>query len=125
MNKQLLITELRGAIEDMAPLAAETGPNTRTWNGNDWVPAEPKVADPRALVWVAAFSIIVELVEAQTTPLSREQIAVIRRNLFGGMGSFGDVRFTPKTAGPTASDVNAKLDERRAKIYAALKEGDG
>ncbi|HVN70149.1 MAG TPA: hypothetical protein VMU38_10940 [Candidatus Binatia bacterium] len=121
MSKQILLQELRGAVQDLEPLAAAIGPNTSGWNGTEWPNTDLKEADQEAAVWIGILTTIAGLVDAQATPLDPKQIAFIKRTLFGGMGSFADISFRAVSRSPIARGLDVKLAKRRSAIYEALK----
>jgi len=125
MNKREFIEGLRAIVEELKPLTAAASSNAAVWNGTAYVRAETKDTkgpDPYALAWFSTLMAIADLVEAQESPLSTSQIAYLRRVLFGGMGSFNDLNFDPKSVGAIAKTINERLDERRRTLFASFQD---
>jgi len=124
MSKLALIKGLRAAIQDMSPLRTVVESATGPLGIEGPLPARSREFDQYTRAWSAwsaTLRTIADLIEAQAGPIDAAQIALLRMNLFGGMGSFNDLWFDPKILGPTAQHVNDRLTETRSAIYAALE----
>ena len=67
-------------------------------------------------------STMAALIEAQESPLSVRQVAYLKSELFGWMGSLTDLWFDSKIPGDVACDVNERLDKETDTLFAILSE---
>ena len=117
MNKTDLINGLRGLADELKPFTQEIHSGGRVWNGNAYVAAEPKKADPYALMWWSTLTSTADLLEAQDTLLSSEQTLLLRQKLFGGMGSFNDYCIDVNRGGDAAKAANQRLNDKRTALF--------
>jgi hypothetical protein len=88
------------------------------WNGKEYAPTGvERVADANATMWWGSLRTMAGLLRAQNSPLSTEQIELIRRSLFGGMGSLADLRFGERRTHGLPKDTNARLDAALKKLW--------
>ena len=122
MNKVEFIKQLRATAEELRPLTLASTSGSMTWNGTEYIKCEEKRPDSYALAWWSTLVAIAELIEAQGTPLSINQIDYLDRLLFGGMGSLNDLYFDPKSIGASANLINKRLDEKREALFTIFKK---
>jgi|SRR5690348_18356474 len=122
MNKVEFIKQLKATANELKLLAESVAPGALTWNGTEYVKGIERKADPYALAWFSTLLTIADLIEAQEAPLSDKQIAYLKRNLFGGMGSLNDLSFDSRTVGDLAKTINDRLDKQRRLLYISFKD---
>ena len=129
MDKKRFIKELRITAEVLQPLTESTISGSFKWNGHEYAKVscskeEEKHPNPYALAWWSKLNTIASLIEAQQTPLSRQQLSYIESCLFQGMGSFSDLQFDPKEFGDIANIINDRLEVQRRDLYESLTAQD-
>lgn len=102
------IKKIRETAAVLEPLTQSVPAGAAAWNGSEYVKGEAKSADPQALAWWAMLGAIANLLEAQNSPLSSEQVAYLEKTLFGGAGSLNDLFFDSRVWSGAAS-VNSSL----------------
>jgi hypothetical protein len=117
MNKSEFIKQLKETAEVLKPLTQSATPGGLTWDGAKYARSGERKPEPYALAWWSILTILAELIDRQETALSEKQIAYIDRLLFGGMGSFNDLRLDPNSFG----GINKRLDEERQALYDTFK----
>ncbi len=117
MNKHELIQGLQNLAEELKPFTEEVRIGSRVWNGTAYVQAAPRQADLHALMWWGILTTIAELLEAQESPPSGRQAALLRQKLFGGMGSFSDYCIDAARFGDAAKSTNQRLNEKRTDLF--------
>jgi hypothetical protein len=129
MDKKKFIKELRITADVLKPLTESLKSRSLKWNGREYAGVicskeEEKEPDPYALAWMTNLTTMAELLEAQQTPLSKEQIAYLDSILFGGMGSLTDLQFDPKEFGDIANIINDQLKIQTTDLYESLIADD-
>jgi hypothetical protein len=109
--------QLRSTAEELRPLTQSTSIGAAIWDGTKYVRGDVKAPDAFALAWWSILNTIADLLEAQDSPLSDNQINYLTRVLFGGMGSFNDLFFDPKFMGDAANAINERLAEKRHLLF--------
>ncbi len=66
---------------------------------------------PAALAWLVKLTTMAALIDAQESPLGARQVAYLKSQLLGGMGSLSDLWFDSKILGDVARDLNARLEK--------------
>src|SRR5277367_5840705 len=79
-------------------------------------PLTKGMPNPYALAWWANLRTIASMIEAQEAMLSAAQIAYLKRELFGGMGSLNDLWFSQTDA----PGVNERLDQARHDLFSSF-----
>ncbi len=116
MEKQNLINGLRSLADELRPFTENVQAGSRVWNGTAYVTSELRQLDSYALMWWNTLTAIADLIEAQRNPLEPEQIEVLQKKLFGGMGSFSDYCID-SCCGEGVKIANARLNESRTKLF--------
>ena len=125
MNKREFIRELRVTTDLLRPLTENHSAGALVWNGVEYAPAsESRTAHPRAMAWWATLMTMEGLLDTQDAPLSERQLRYIEDTLFGGMGSLNDLSFDVKQLPSSAADINKRLGQQRAALYAAFTSKD-
>lgn len=117
MNNVEIVQGLRDLADELKPFTQEATAGSRVWNGRAYVAAEPRELNPYALAWWTALTSLADLIERQDTPLSQQQFEYLKKQLFGGMGSFSDFSLDRKQFGDAAATANEKLDRKRSDLY--------
>lgn len=117
MNKDELIRGLRNLAEELKPFTQEVKTGGRVWNGTTYAQTAPRHADPYALMWWGILTSIAELLEAQDAPASEKQVTLLRKKLFGGMGSFNDYNLDATRLGDAAESSNRRLKDKRTALF--------
>jgi hypothetical protein len=90
------------------------------WNGTAYVPTKKSQhCDMYALAWFSSFKTAAALLNDQDHP-SKAQIAVLRNEYLGGMGSFQDFSLSAEHWGTKAHDANQRLEYLRAQLFEYL-----
>ncbi len=124
MKKTEFVKQLRVIAAEIKPLTESSSTNALTWNGTAYAKVDAKKLDPYALAWWSMLGAIADLVEAQESALSPQQMAYLHRTLFGGMGSLNDLYFDPKSLGPAAASINERLDRSRRALFDSYNAND-
>lgn len=98
-------------------------PGSLVWNGKSYVKetsTEKRLPSPYTLAWWGDFMTIIGLIESQDCDISTSQIDYLRRELFGGMGSFLDF-YLSELDGIKDEDIK-KTNEQLEQLKAALSQ---
>ncbi len=111
MNKSSFLKQLRETAEVLRPLTQRASLSSATWDGSQYAKNEKVISpDPFALSWWSRLHTIADLIEAQESSLSPNQMAYLHRVLFGGMGSLQDLSFGSST-------LNKDLEDKRRALF--------
>lgn len=118
MNKTEFIKQLRATAEILKPLTHSSSTATKLWNGTAYVKNDSRAGtpEPYALAWWTMLRTIADLIEAQDSPISSQQMAYLKNVLFGGMGSLNDLSFQ------NAEAIDSRLRDRRSELFAAFND---
>jgi hypothetical protein len=95
---------------------------TSKWNGSAYVPTlTSQQGDMYALAWFSSLKTAAALLHDQNC-FSKAQIAVLRNEFLGGMGSFQDFSLSTEHWGAKAHDANQRLERLRAKLFECLAD---
>ena len=122
MNKITLIQSIRNLANEIKPFTQNIRSGSKTWDGNAYVQAEPRQADPYALMWWSVLTTIAELLDAQESELSSRQVKYLRERLLGGMGSLADYSVDTGEFGESARIANEQLDRQRTMLFKIFSE---
>jgi hypothetical protein len=104
----------------LQPFAETFEAGASKWNGTSYVPTlESQHGDMYALAWFSSFKTAAALLNGQDRP-SKIQIAVLRNEYLGGMGSFQDFSLSTEHWGAKAHDANQRLEHLRAQLFECL-----
>jgi hypothetical protein len=124
-SREHFATRLDEAAEILKPLIISAPAGALVWNGKEYAPTDVElIADPTAAKWWGILKIMAALINAQQTPLSTEQLGVIRRELFGGMTSFQDLVFDDRKTHGLPKDTNTRLSAAVSKLFESFKALD-
>jgi hypothetical protein len=88
MNRLEFIKQLRATADVLAPLCRSTSPGTREWNGSAYAETDQlRRPDPHALAWRATLTVVAELLEAQGTPPTANQLRYIEHLFLAAWGA--------------------------------------
>ena len=119
MNKNNFIEHLRAIADILQPM---TPVGLVRWDGHQYVTENDEAAaDPQVTIWWSVLRTIAGLIEAQESPISPAQRELLRRTLFGTMGSLHDLRF-PSGAAWVPADAIQKMEAEVALLYKSFKE---
>jgi hypothetical protein len=121
MTTETLIESLRSIAETLQPFIQETASGTREWDGSRYVEAEPKTPDPEARIWWSVLTTMAEMLEGQGAPAKARQLHYLRKELFGGMGSFAEFAIDESRFGEKARAANERLAEQRERMFHVLE----
>ena len=95
---------------------------TSKWNGSAYVPTlASQQGDMYALAWFSSLKTAAALLNDQNC-FSKAQIAVLRNEFLGGMGSFQDFSLSTEHWGAKAHDANQRLERLRTKLFECLAD---
>ena len=118
MKKRELIEGLNGLAEELRPFTIELSPGQRIWNGTTWaLNDKTRHADRYSMAWLASLTTAAELLDAQESPLSVQQIELLKKKLFGGAGSLNDFHIDEKAYGEEAKIANANLMSKTSALF--------
>jgi hypothetical protein len=117
MNNVEIVEGLRDLADELKPFTQEVTAGSRVWNGRAYVTAESRKLNPYALAWWTALTSLADLIERQDSPLTQQQFEYLKKQLFGGMGSFSDFSLDRNQFGDSAPTANEKLDRKRTELY--------
>lgn len=120
-SKEHFASLLDETAEILKPLIVSAPIGSLVWNGKAYAPTDVEyVADSTATKWWDILKTMAGLLKAQTSPLSTEQIKLIKGELFGGMGSFQDLAFDERSTCGLPVNTNARLAEAVKKLWTSF-----
>jgi hypothetical protein len=112
---------LRNVIETLAPFVRSRSDGSLEWDGRRYRSIDSDGGQAGAAAWWYRLTTMVGLLEAQSSPLSTQQLEYLERELFGGMGSLIDFSLDEAKGGPEAVVANERLKRQTDELYEAFK----
>ena len=123
MNKNKFTKQLREVANVIEPLTHDIYKGASVWNGVEYAKSEvDEKPHPYALMWWSKLMTLADFIDAQDSPLSRDQMNYLQHCLFGGIGSLNDLCFSTQAVGEVAHFVNKNLDKKREELYNDFKD---
>lgn len=129
-EQQEFIRALHELADYLKDYTKAVAPGSLIWDGKSYVKevsTEKRLPSPYTLAWWSTFMAIIGLFECRDCEISATQLGYLRRELFGGMGSFLDF-YLSELDGLKGEDIQVKnrqleqLKEALSKTFKNLEQ---